>query len=60
MKRNNFSYHGLHIAYFNSQMSSFKRHLKTYPLKQAYNFFLFIFFMINVFNYLRIFNLVYS
>ena len=44
MKRNNFSYHGLHIAYFNSQMSSFKRHLKTYPLKQAYNSFLFIYF----------------
>ena len=42
-----------------SSINSFKRHLKTYPLKQAYNFFQF-FFVINLFNYLRSFKLVYS
>ena len=50
-------YHGLHIAFLNSQMPSFKSHLKTYLFKQAYN--ILNFFMIDVFNYLRIFNLVY-
>ena len=40
--------------------NSFKRHLKTYPFKQAYHFFLiFFFFMINLFNYVRSFKLVY-
>ena len=42
-----------------SSINSFKRHLKTYPFKQAYTFFL-IFFMVNLFNYLRSFKLVYS
>ena len=51
-------YYGLYIAFLNSQMPSFKIHLKTYLFKQAYNYFKF-FFMIDVFNYLRIFNLVY-
>ena len=43
-----------------SSINSFKRHLKTYPFKQAYTFFKFFFFVINLFNYLRSFKLVYS
>ena len=42
-----------------SSIKSFKRHLKTYPFKQAYNFSKF-FLMVNLFNYLRSFKLVYS
>ena len=30
-------YHGLYIAFLNSQMPSFKSHLKTYLFKQAYD-----------------------
>ena len=31
-------YHGLYIAFLNSQMPSFKSQLKTYLFKQAYNY----------------------
>ena len=31
-------YHGLYIAFLNSQMPSFKSHLKTYLFKQACNY----------------------
>ena len=34
-------YHGLYIAFLNSQMPSFKSHLKTYLFKQAYKYFKF-------------------
>ena len=34
-------YYGLYIEFLNSQMPSFKSHLKTYLFKQAYNYFKF-------------------
>ena len=42
-----------------SSINSFKRHLKTYPLNKLIPFFKF-FLMVNLFNYLRSFKLVYS
>ena len=43
-----------------SSIDSFKRRLKTYLFQQGRNPFYFFFFMINMFNYLIIFKLVYS
>ena len=36
-------YYGLYIEFLNSQMPSFKIHLKTYLFKQAYNYFNFFY-----------------
>ena len=41
MRGKNMFYYGLYIEFLNSQMPSFKSHLKTYLFKQAYNYFKF-------------------